>query len=87
MANARVNFTATLLKDGRVLVTGGDQMNETALATAEIYDPATGTFSPTGAMLTARTDHDAILLRDGSVLVYGGQNESGGQPTAELYWP
>ena len=67
---ARARHTATKLLDGRVLVAGG--LGGTALATAEIYDPSSGTFSTTGAMAVTRYDHEAILLYDGRVLIAGG---------------
>jgi hypothetical protein len=97
MSQARVDFTATLLLDGRVLVTGGDLGYDAvprALATAELYDPATGTWSATGSMLQGRYRHTATLLPDGRVLVAGG-NVNGSQQigvrcclaTAELYDP
>ena len=120
MSTARYGHTATLLPDGRVLVSGGsdgssllgqrgnlrsgaghlvaDGLDEhepllphghvaarwpgarqrrlrgcTSLASAEIYDPALGTWSPTASMSTARFDHTATLLQDGRVLVSGGQ--------------
>jgi hypothetical protein len=73
METPRAFQTATLLKDGTVLVTGGN--NGTGpLATAELYDPTAGTFSPTGSMGTARQSHIATLLNDGTVLVAGGTN-------------
>jgi WD40 repeat protein len=73
-----------LLKDGTVLVTGGLDSNNQALASAELFDPTTDTFTPTtGAMETIRSGHTATLLSDGTVLVAGG---SGGT-TAELYDP
>ncbi|MGA8305816.1 MAG: kelch repeat-containing protein [Candidatus Acidiferrales bacterium] len=73
METPRAFQTATLLKDGTVLVTGGN--NGTGpLATAELYDPTAGTFSPTGSMGAARQSHTATLLNDGTVLVTGGTN-------------
>jgi hypothetical protein len=68
----RDGATATLLDDGRVLVTGGiNPSYPETLASAEIYDPATGTFSPTGSMTAPRVDHSATLLRGGKVLIVG----------------
>jgi len=60
MARARGFDTATLLLDGRVLITGGNDAKEHSVALAELYDPKTGTFSPTGSMTTARGFHNAI---------------------------
>lgn len=68
----RARFTATKLQDGRVLVSGGTSTGNKALATAEIYDPATGTWAMTGTMPVPRKDHRATMLPDGSVLVVGG---------------
>jgi len=48
MTTARDVHTATLLLDGRVLITGGEDRFRHPLASAELYDPKTGTFSPTG---------------------------------------
>src|SRR5262245_15979292 len=66
---------ATLLADGRVLVAGccaprGE--NSENDASAEIYDPITHTWSPTGRMTIAREGYTATLLRDGTVLAAGG---------------
>ena len=74
----RLGATATLLRDGRVLIAGG--LGLTAgpdgflrlLNSAEVFDPATGTFSSTGAMVKARREQTAIQLEDGRVLVAGG---------------
>jgi hypothetical protein len=90
MIEARTDHTATLLPDGQVLVAGGAGIGNEALATAELYDPSSGTWTPTGNMIEARTGHTATLLRDGTVLVAGGRgNRPGlrGLASAELYDP
>jgi hypothetical protein len=83
MGSARAFQTSTTLKDGTVLVIGGED-GIAPLATAELYDPTTGSFSPTGNMMNARQSHTATLLNDGTVLVTGGSNGSA-LATAELY--
>lgn len=84
MSSPRSHFTATLLKNGRVLVVGGVNLAGLAapLATAELYDPNTGMWSETGSMAVGRSDFTATLLDDGRVLVAGG-----GDRSAELYDP
>lgn len=58
------------------------------LSSAELYDPATGTFQPTGPMTTGRDNATATLLGDGRVLIAGGGDEgNSGEQTAELYDP
>lgn len=79
----RAGHTATLLSDGRVLITGGSDSTLATLASAEIYDPASDTFQLTGAMTTPRGLHTAALLSDGRVLVLGGV----GLNSAEIYDP
>jgi hypothetical protein len=83
--------TATLLKNGKVLITGGATNGSyNALASAELYDPVTGTFSITGSMSTGRSYHTATLLPNGKVLIAGGWPFWGGSPpvsTAEIYDP
>jgi hypothetical protein len=67
-------------------VAGGDT-DAGVLASAELYDPVTGTFSPTGTMTTPRSPSSATLLQDGRVLIVGGENRSGILASAELYDP
>jgi len=85
MNAVRLGHAAALLNDGRVLVVGGAMADGTALSSADIYDPATGTFTPTGSMSTGRSYLTATLLNNGSVLVAGGTNASGFPLTAEIY--
>jgi hypothetical protein len=82
----RSSFTATLLNNGMVLVAGGDTslFGSGILASAELYDPATGTFTLTGTMNSARAGHTATLLNNGVVLVAGGFGDLG---SAESYDP
>jgi len=72
MLAPRSGATATMLDDGRVLVTGGSSAPGTALPSAEIFDPASGTWSSTGSMAGARAFHTATLLPTGKVLAAGG---------------
>ncbi|HVF72220.1 MAG TPA: kelch repeat-containing protein [Chthoniobacterales bacterium] len=93
---SRRAHTATLLPGGKVLVAGGLHGGLTsgydALSTAEIYDPATGTWTLTGSMAQARGHHAATLLSNGKVLVVGGLptfSGAGNPPikSAEIYDP
>ncbi len=89
MNTPRADHHADLLPNGQVLITGGFDAHLTLLASAELYDPVTLTFVPTGSMATARLFHASALLNTGKVLVAGGQITSGGATTAtaELYDP
>lgn len=83
--------TATGLADGTVLIAGGTLFNAdgsgTPVANAEIYDPGTGLFSPTGPMLSARVRSTSTLLPDSTVLVVGGFDTADVLATAEVYDP
>jgi hypothetical protein len=88
MATARLFQSAVLLDDGRVLVAGGDTAAALGTRSAEIYDPASGTFSPTGSMVVARTSFAMVKLSNGKVLAAGGYNDvSGPLSSAEVYDP
>ena len=86
---ARISHTATLLSNGEVLVAGGDNpsLGGGYLASAELYNPATGSWTLTGSMTTPRERHQGVLLSSGEVLVAGGINASGTLASAELYNP
>ena len=68
----RIYHTATLLKDGKVLVTGGSGPSGVPFGTAELYDPSTGKWASTGGLGWWRSGHTATLLKNGWVLVAGG---------------
>ena len=87
MATARSNQTAIMLSgpDSPILIAGGTGPSG-PVASAELYDPGSGTFSLTGSMGTARADHTASLFW-GKVLVVGGTGPSGPLASAELYDP
>jgi hypothetical protein len=74
-----------LLPNGMVLVTGGFGNSDSVLNSAELYDPASGTWIATGSLNTARVGHTASLLPNGTVLVAGGLGNSGLLTSAELY--
>jgi uncharacterized repeat protein (TIGR01451 family) len=87
LIDGRSGATATLLNNGEVLVAGGNGIASLAdiLSSAELYNPATGTWSATGPMNTARDGATATLMSDGEVLVAGGGDNS--LSSAELYDP
>jgi hypothetical protein len=91
MSDARGVHTATLLGNGKVLLAGGaNDDGSHALASAELYDPASNSWAPAGAMTAARDSHTATLLGDGKVLVAGGEYYDGSfhiLSSAELYVP
>ena len=93
---ARYAHTATLLNNGWVLIAGGVNAATSYIpprgpgniASTELYNPATGIFTPTGSLNTARSGHTATLLHNGMVLIAGGIGSNGNSlANAELYDP
>jgi hypothetical protein len=85
LTTGRSDHTATLLGSGLVLVAGGLVLSPAgATASAELYNPASGTFTATGSLTVGRSVHIAALLNNGTVLIAGG---AGGAvlSSAELY--
>ncbi len=99
MSSPRMGHTATRLPDGRVLVTGGlDAVTTTgtlgqlmaigdAVASTEIYDPATGLWTAGVPMSTPRAAHAALLRSDGKVLLVGGVSWNPGLPPLIPFFP
>ena len=88
LQQARYQHSSTRLANGKVLYAGGGTGNSSPLlASAELYDPATGTTSLVAPMNTARRAHTAVLLQDGSVLVTGGITSAGVTASVERYQP
>ena len=79
MGDARTEHEATLLSDGRVLVTGG------LLPRAEVYDPDTDAWYSTGPMIETRYRHRALKLNDGTVILSGGQSDKYVHITTETF--
>jgi hypothetical protein len=86
MLQARAHHTSTLLPDGSVLVAGGVDGGG-ALASAEIYDPATNNWRPVAPMHVARSGHTATALYDGRVVIAGGDLHGTAISSIEIYDP
>jgi N-acetylneuraminic acid mutarotase len=83
----RVAPMAVTLSNGKVLIAGGLDNNNHAIASAEVYDPTSGEWSQTASMLTARVQATVTLLQNKKVLVAGGETETGLAASAEIYNP
>ena len=88
MNDARAEHTATAIGPTTVLVAGGIDSAGNALATAELFDLSTNSFTRVGPMHSARFDHTAVNLPNGKVLIAGGEDGSGSTlATAEIFDP
>jgi Galactose oxidase, central domain/Kelch motif len=88
MSIGRSGHTATLLKNGKVLIVGGWTGRYDLRGSAEIYDPAANTFTPTGNLVIERAGNTATLLSDGRVLITGGEDRQENKiASAEIYNP
>jgi hypothetical protein len=92
MSQPRIQMSATILPNGKVLAVGGSTNNEdaaTASLNADLYNPATNTFSPASRNLYPRLYHSAsLLLPDATVLLIGGNPQRGNyERRLELYSP
>jgi N-acetylneuraminic acid mutarotase len=91
LGTGRLEHAAVLLANGSVLVSGGSRVNAAgtafALASAELYNPATGAWKATGSLHAARFDHSSTVLLSGLVLDAGGANINTELASAELYQP
>ncbi|MBI1922332.1 MAG: chitobiase/beta-hexosaminidase C-terminal domain-containing protein [Geobacter sp.] len=91
LSGGRGYHSATLLNNGKVLVVGGkggsSYYGSYPLASAELYDPSTNSWSSAGSLGAARYLHTATLLPNGRVLVAGGFSGSNSLGSAELYDP
>jgi N-acetylneuraminic acid mutarotase len=87
LVTARSGQTATLLSNGKVLVTGGNHTGMDRLSSAELFDSASGTWAETGELTVARSAHTATLLPNGKVLVAGGDNIDISLSNADVYDP
>jgi hypothetical protein len=84
---ARYHLAGTLLQDGMVLVSGGNDFDGNKFTSAELYDPSSGTWGNTGSMNVERSYHTVTLLANGKALVTGGLSNAGVEARCELYDP
>jgi Kelch motif len=88
MSIGRSGHTATLLKNGNVLIVGGWTGRYDLRGSAEIYDPVANAFTPTGNLVIERAGNTATLLADGRVLITGGEDRQENKiASAEIYDP
>ena len=93
LVTGRIDQTETLLNDGTALIVGGEKAGtiNTTLLSAELYNPATGSFAATGSLNSSRSFYSQTLLANGKVLIVGGLDYTASPPiylnSAEIYDP
>ena len=87
LAVSRTAHVATVLSDGRVLITGGRDSSGTILGAAEIFDPTAQLSAGVASLGTPRVGHTATVLKDGRVLIAGGSDANGPLASAEIFDP
>jgi N-acetylneuraminic acid mutarotase len=90
MTATRLEHTAVLLANGNVLVSGGNKQTlngATPLASTELYNPSTGTWTASGSMSNARAGHTSTVLHSGKVINAGGSDAVNELNSAEMYTP
>jgi hypothetical protein len=87
MASPRRDFGAAFTSRGRVLLLGGTPDGTAETANAELFDPSTLTFTPTGSMAAARRNPSVFALPGGKVLVLGGTSGNQGVASVEVFTP
>jgi len=93
--SGRAFHTATRLRNGKVILTGGIGLVEdkkSTLQSAELYDPSIGAFEAVSVMGTSRAHHTATSLPNGEVLIAGGAMYNNGlityyENSAVIYKP
>ena len=90
MSGPRREHTANLLANGKVLVTGGYNYDYASdrnkyLSSTELFDPATGAWTPNGDMSTQRVRHSSVLLANGKLLIVGGHDQFLYYASTDLY--
>jgi hypothetical protein len=87
MTVSRYSHTMNLLRNGKILISGGYNATDRELNSSEIFDPTTITYSLSGVLNSKRYNHSATLLSDGRILIIGGLNGSTILSNSEIFNP